>query len=229
VETRLLEWTIPERDYGVLGDLNPVLHREYDSTLLRVYIIPEKGYVVRRLDYCTPEGDEAKMAMRFESEHLEEVAEGIYFPRNFALIRNYHDFGNGEGFYTDQFTLLMVTNVNSPVPESAFEMTLPEGTRVGDHRPGVPVTRFRTGKTLSFTQVDDLIRKGAPDPREAAPRRPKVASPSVTAVELPGTDQSRSASNGVLMPVAISLNAVAAVVLIALLVRRRLKAGSKRE
>ena len=45
-----------------------MLTQKFNSVLIRVYIIPEMGYVDRRLDCCTPEGEKANMAMRFETE-----------------------------------------------------------------------------------------------------------------------------------------------------------------
>src|SRR5262249_39282475 len=114
-KVRTLEWVIPERDYRVLQAYHPVLSDANDATLLRLYVAPQLGYAVRRLDYCTPDG---RMANRFEATDFREMAPGFFMPRRYAYIRNFSDFGRTEGLYVDQFELLEAKNVNQPLPEA---------------------------------------------------------------------------------------------------------------
>jgi hypothetical protein len=157
-KTRLLEWVVPRADYRVLSSYNPVLSDQGASTLLRVYVIPKMGYVVRRLDYCTPEGE---MANRYESSDFREVAQGVHFPWNHYYIRNFRDFGNRKGYYSDLLRVIELTDVNKPLPKSAFDIALPAGTEVSDYRDNNDGVFVTTRKAALLSQIDEIIGKNA--------------------------------------------------------------------
>jgi hypothetical protein len=163
-KTRLLELVVPRSDYSVLNAYNPVLSSEGLLTLLRIYVIPEMGYVVRRLDYCTPEG---QMANRYEANNFKEVARGVYFPTDYYYIRNFHDFGNRKGYYTDRFETMKLSDVNRPIPESAFEVSLPAGTEIVDYRTNNDGESFKAAKPFLLSKVDELTGKSAAGNKEA--------------------------------------------------------------
>jgi hypothetical protein len=155
-KTRLLEWVVPREDYAVLSSYNPVLSDQGTATLLRIYVIPKMGYVVRRLDYCTPEGE---MANRYESSDFREVAKGIYFPWNHYYVRNFRDFGNRKGYYSDLLRVIALTGVNKPLPKSAFDIALPAGTEVSDYRESNEGVFVTTRKATLLSQIDEAIGK----------------------------------------------------------------------
>jgi hypothetical protein len=148
---RVWEWSLPGADFSVLESYSQDLSLT-TGMLLRLSVIPAKGYVVRRLDYCTPDG---RMTTRFDSEDLREVAPGLWFPWNYYYIRNH--VPRGQGYFVEQFTVLDVTGVNEPVPESAFEIQLPAGTMVWDERPDRPRGSFKIGEPGRLSTIDQAV------------------------------------------------------------------------
>lgn len=164
-DCKLLKLNVPRSDYSVFNSYNPALSGERKSALLKFYILPEKGYVIRRLDYCTPDG---RMANRYEANDFRKVADGIFFPWRWYYIRNFSDFGEGKDDYNDQYILTEVSGVNAPVPEAAFELAIPKDTYVTDYRGTDEPVTFQAGKVGSLSSIDNLIAANAPSP--PAPR-----------------------------------------------------------
>jgi hypothetical protein len=162
---RVLEWSVPGTDFKYLQNYSADLSIHV-GMLLRMYVVPDKGFVLKQLDYCTPEG---RMTTRFESRDLRPVAAGIWYPWGYYYIRNH--IPRKMGYSVEQFTVLEIKGVNEPVPESAFEIYLPAGTTVWDNRLDRHSTRFVTDGSTPLSKVDDAIRAAAKGPT-AAPGSP---------------------------------------------------------
>jgi hypothetical protein len=158
VSTHLIEWKVTKENYKVLQSYNPVLSDKYDATLIKLFVCPKMGYVVKRLDYCTPSGE---MANRYEADEFKELAPGVFMPKFYFYIRNFYDFGNKKGYYVDQFELIEASKVNQSIPESAFALELPKGTRVADYRSSKPETHFATGSVVDIAEIDQVINARA--------------------------------------------------------------------
>jgi hypothetical protein len=112
----LIFWmTTGDGDYG------------FDTMLLNLYVMPEKGYVLRRIDECDPHG---KVIIRCESFDFVDRGNGIFFPNVFMHIAVCS--GNRERTHRHEFKEVLL--VNEPIPDRYFDRELPKGTTVRDWR-----------------------------------------------------------------------------------------------
>lgn len=133
---------------------NGEAYGSHDSIVVKLYCIPELGHVVRRIDLCTTKG---VMSDRMESLDFFEVAEGLYFPKEYRRIMNRSDFGTEGVFFVTRYQLLSAERVNEPVPESEFEIKVAANTLVKDYRPGKSTLSFRLASAVDYSDVDDLL------------------------------------------------------------------------
>jgi hypothetical protein len=76
-----------------------------------------------------------------------------------------------KGYYTDQFEIIRLNDVNKPIPESAFEVSLPAGTEIADYRTNNDGEFLKAKQPFLLSKVDELTGK----PRvgnEGTPKRP---------------------------------------------------------
>lgn len=154
---RLLEWEVPAADFQELD-----LWFEWKSAKLRLYLLPDMGGAVRRLEYADPDG---KWAARYESDNFRKVADAIWFPWNYYFIIDQTQRKNS--YYVDQYIVEDVSGVNQPVPESVFDLEIPDGTRVLDARDTKKVVRFTAGAVTRLSQVDGSRDRNEPQPAPA--------------------------------------------------------------
>lgn len=163
-ETHLIELSIPWSASDIVHEFNPALAPEEekenaDFVLARFYVLPEFGYALRRLDYCSTDGE---MGNRFESRNFQEVAPGIHFPMEYYVIRNYEGFGLNSGYMVDQFQINKVERVNEPAPADEFEVNLPVGTLVQNYAGEIPLV-FNTTGPVALSELDEAISSGKTD------------------------------------------------------------------
>lgn len=144
----------------------------HDSIVVKLYCIPEFGHVVRRIDLCTTEG---VMSDRMESLNFVEVADQLYFPKEYRRILNRSDFGTEGLFFVTRYEFLSVERVNEPVPESEFEIQVAANTLVKDYRPGKSRVSFRLAAAVDYSDIDSLLNLR---PRETAALTPTLSKGS---------------------------------------------------
>ncbi len=151
---RLLEWEVPAADFPGLD-----LWFDWKAVKLRLYLLPEMGGAVRRLDYATLDG---KLGARYESNNFRKVADGIWFPWNYYFIVDQTELGRG--YAVDQYIVEKVTGVNQDVPESVFDLEIPEGTHILDARDPKKVMRFTAGAVTRLSKVDSSLQRKEAQP-----------------------------------------------------------------
>ncbi|MDR1922747.1 MAG: hypothetical protein LBQ66_00115 [Planctomycetaceae bacterium] len=152
----LLEWIIPKSDYKVLFAASTLIA---DSPFMRVrvYISPNKGYAIRRLEYLT--ADRKFWGHRFESTEFIEADSGIWIPMNYRIIFDQHT-GKGDGkLIVWEYLIKKVANINEPIPNEKFDIRIPKGTTVYDEtgRSGTQLT-FSAGDDISLTNIDAAVQ-----------------------------------------------------------------------
>jgi hypothetical protein len=132
--TVVLEWEIPRNDVdAAFGGSNPGVE---DGGLLRLYVAPQLGHVMPRIDFLSPQGE---VMVRCDSIDFIKTPSGVYFPttsseRLFAY--------NRDNPSRQEYTIWDIENINEPIPDSEFSFPVPVGTEVIDTRDEKRTTRF---------------------------------------------------------------------------------------
>jgi len=157
IATRVLEWAVSEAEkyeafYGV------------DETtaqggILRVYIAPQLGYALPRIDVL---GTDGKLGDRYDSFDFFEVVPGIFFPKRCQW--SYYDRSGKYG--TSAFELKKIEKVNEPIPDDVFKIHLPVGTVVQDGRSGAgsEIFRIKEDGVLPVEGLDDVVQMDSRPP-----------------------------------------------------------------
>ena len=140
------ELDIPAKDVPrVVAIVHP---RLAGGAVLRLHVAPQLGFVLPLVEVLGPDGAEM---VTYTGSRFTEVADQVYFPRQ---IRMRARLATGETRY-QQFTIVG-SQINEPVPDSEFNVSIPAGTRVQDERDGGQVRRFEVvAPTDSFEVVGD--------------------------------------------------------------------------
>jgi len=154
IASQLLQITVSKKDImEMMSSYHPIYFSQ-ESIIISFYIAPKLTYAAVRIDFSTPEGF---MVERYEALDFVEVAPGIFFPKVFCNISNFTS--SGRGYYVYQYLFSEINNVNKRIPDSAFKISVPEGARVRDSRPGSGDTVFYVDKGVTFSSADELIKK----------------------------------------------------------------------
>lgn len=160
IDTQLLRIWVPKEELQeVYSGLHP-LFLEAEGMVLDFYVAPELGHAIVRIESSTPDGFWTR---RYESTDFEEVADGIFFPKCYCRIGNFTD--SGRGYFVYQYKILEVEEANQPVPESKFVISVPQGTRVRDSRPGQQERVFHLEQPASFSNPDELAGMAGSSPQ----------------------------------------------------------------
>lgn len=160
IDTQILRIRLSKDELlDVFRALHPV-YLEEDTMVMSFYVAPTRNYSAIRIEYATPDG---YMTKRYECTEFSEVADRVFFPKCYCDISNFSKAGNG--YYVHQYLISDIKNVNRPVPESSFEMEVPEGTRVRDSRPGKGEVVFYLDDKVSFSTADKLIQETIEPPK----------------------------------------------------------------
>jgi len=155
VATRILEWAVSDANkYKAFDFVAEVT--EHGGTL-RLYIAPQLGFVLPRIEHL---GTSGRVAVRYDSFDFYEVAPGIFFPKR-SRWSSYNRTGS-TGF--SEFKLLKVDKVNEPIADDIFKVYLPVGTIVADGRAGNSshIFRIAAAGTLPVDGLDDVVAVGSP-------------------------------------------------------------------
>ncbi|MDR1925410.1 MAG: hypothetical protein LBQ66_13650 [Planctomycetaceae bacterium] len=158
--TRHIQFTIPKRFYSKLREYrtsNKIDIYDFDFMLLNIYVMPEKGYVVRRIDECIPDGT---VRLRFESLDFVDCGNGIFFPKEFSKIV----VGYENRLRVIKYEIKEALLLNEPIPDEYFDRKLSKGTTIRDWRDssvdenGRP-RFFATLRDGMATEIDELYNE----------------------------------------------------------------------
>jgi hypothetical protein len=141
VKTEVLEWQIPIRELKAFRGVS-VERRLRHPGLLRVFVAPEYGYSLLRIQHLSGEKGQ-ELDQVFHSSDFKEVAPGIFFP-NQCKSQSYNE--TGQPSYYVEYAIHRVEKVNEEIPEEDFIVKLPAGTSVTDARSPKEVVSFRVGQ-----------------------------------------------------------------------------------
>ncbi len=168
----MLEAKVLKKNFGTLSRVE-CCYSSFDHAIVRLYVLPEKGFAVRRLDVFNP--DES-LCLRYDSVGFKEVAGSIHLPEYYLF------------FDADVSTMRLVahvlrrtaSNVNEPIPEELLDFKLKPGTRIADYRDGRKfVTQLPEEATaLGIVPLMDTHRHVAEDDKEVEePEQQEADSP----------------------------------------------------
>jgi hypothetical protein len=148
IRTSILEWQVRKADrYSAFDSINSILD---EGGVLRLYVASQLGYALPRIEHV---GIDGRVATRFDSTDFEEPHAGLFFPRH-CSYQNFPEDGSA-GYY-NRYEILEMNDVNEPIPEESFVVSLPQGTSVTDRRTAEGAD-FRIG-SLSAGLPSDLAR-----------------------------------------------------------------------
>ena len=177
---RHIQFTISKRYYGVLREhaTGGTDIWDFDFMLLNIYVMPEKGYVVRRIDECLPDGT---IKVRYDSLDFVDRGDGIYFPSVFVEISVW---GRENRAQATKYEILEATMLNEEIPDRYFDRPLLMGTRIRDWRAsaldehGNP-RHFHTTRDGYASELDVLYEEW----KEAEEARQKAVDTLVAGLE----------------------------------------------
>jgi hypothetical protein len=152
----LLELTIPQENYSALVTASTLLSNA-PFMKVRLYISPNKGYVIRRLDYMTADGK--FWGHRFESTDFREVSDGIWLPINYKIIFDQNTGQGNDKISVWEYSVKKVSRVNEPILGTDFDLLVPKGTTVYDEtgRGGELIT-FIADDNITLANIDDMVK-----------------------------------------------------------------------
>ncbi|MFV0446224.1 MAG: hypothetical protein ACK5Q5_21845 [Planctomycetaceae bacterium] len=154
----VLELTVGARDFGDAFYYFPRNFVGTQQAILRTFVAESFGYAVKRVEYSTVDGD---VQFWFDGSDFREVAPGIFFP----FVWTQHNI-SGPQRIRGEFQIAELLNVNEPVDDTAFSLSIPKGTRVRDERPGRESV-FIVGESKTFADVDEIIQSSSAFGRDA--------------------------------------------------------------
>ena len=126
IDVVVYDWPVSKADkYSAFQSISHLLE---EGGTLRAYIAPSLGYMLPKLEHLTTNGKVAKILSASEFEEYNT----LYIPKK-ARIQLYSNAG--PEFMVD-YRLSNISDINEPIPESEFILTLPTGTQVADATSG---------------------------------------------------------------------------------------------
>ena len=140
------EWEVPKTEiYNAFDSANKITDK---GGVLRVYIAPALGYVVPKVEHVGISNKPGKILTAVDFKEYN----GVYIPGS-ARIQNYNEKGPSSHY---QYDIIKIADINEPIPESEFILTLPVGTEVADSTSGT-TSDFFTVTDDPNTIPDDLL------------------------------------------------------------------------
>jgi hypothetical protein len=134
IDTQILEWEVtPEEKFHAFEAVNDLTMQ---GGRLRLYVAPQMGHVLPRIEHLGTEGRQAKV---FESTDFVEHKDGVYIPRRCSYQISDSE---GPGCFKE-FELLDVKSINEAIPTSEFIIEIPDGALVSDARSGTHSTLIK--------------------------------------------------------------------------------------
>jgi hypothetical protein len=109
---------------------------------MRLYVAPQLGFVLPRIELLTPAG---QVAQSYDATEFSEVAPGIHFPRR--LWTETYAAGGAACFRAEFATRCEL--INETIPGEDFVVDMPLGTRIQDAREPGNVVTFQLSETSS--------------------------------------------------------------------------------
>ncbi len=156
IRVHVLQWQVSANDFDEGFLVIPPSIAEQRKGLLRIYVAPDLGYALPRIEYCTLDG---RVAKQIESTDFFEVEGGLHFPRQTKCTT----FLENETFLTT-VKIDDTRYVNTSIPADVFAFDIPANTRVRDSRPGLPKTVFHLDDDMSLAEFETTIQAAPPDP-----------------------------------------------------------------
>jgi hypothetical protein len=126
VGAEVLEWVVPESEkYRAFHSVNNFIDK---GGTLRLYVAVPLGYVVPRLEYL---GQGGQVAFSLNSADFLEAAPGLFLAKHCQL-----QYPAPHSVLQIDYQIKRFENVNGPIADKDFVLTLPVGTAIQDLRPG---------------------------------------------------------------------------------------------
>ena len=171
---RQIQFTIPKASFSVLREhtVAGLDIWDFDTMLLNIYVMPEKGYVVRRIDECLPDGT---IKLRYDSIDFIDRGNGIFFP-NLFVRTNVWGKENNPGVH--KYEILEASRLNETIPDRYFDRQLPKGTVIRDFRK--TPWEFRAIRDGLASELDVLFEEWKEaERRKETEEVPKEAVPDI--------------------------------------------------
>ncbi len=159
-DAEILEWSVDQPDFNSVFHYHLPYLYEGRTAKLRVFVASDLGHAIPRVEFASVNG-EAKFW--FEASDFRSVGDSVYFPFGWKMINE------AGGTHTLlQFEILSVEGINEPIPDGAFELAIPSGTRVRNRLPGQEAV-FRVGEDIKTDDIDSILAstpnagRGLPD------------------------------------------------------------------
>jgi hypothetical protein len=147
----VLEWDVPKDSIGMA--FGPITDRMSGGGVLRLYVAPQYGYALPKIEYVASDGGLGKV---FDSEGFEAAQPGVFLPKS-CKSQAYGKDGRAE-FYV-RYTISRFELINDSVPQDDFIVSLPKGTFVNDARARDGRAFFTVGEVATVPEgISDIVR-----------------------------------------------------------------------
>lgn len=158
-------WRLSQKELGsIFGRSTPVFLYAAETSLLKLTTVPAQGYVLSRVEFLSLDQHQQ---VTFNSTGFRDAGNGVFFPSRTEYICV-------SPFNMEHITynIHRASDINDPVPEKAFELTLLPGTKVRNTLPGLEAV-FTVGETAGATSIHEAIQfvPLEPIPGSSAPGR----------------------------------------------------------
>lgn len=158
VRAYALQWEVPGTDFDEAFLIIPPQIANQGQGLLRIYVAPDLGYALPRIEYRSVDNQVVK---QFESSDFVQVDTDIYYPRRSQCVTSHSQLS-----YQTDFQVHDIRYVNDKLPQETFALQIPAQTRVRDSRPGLPKTVMILDQPQRLEDLETSLHLGLPvEPR----------------------------------------------------------------
>jgi hypothetical protein len=152
-KAQILEWKVPEADLGAFDGFNALTEK---GGILRVFVLPQLGYVLPRVQCLGPTG---QLGKSFDCSDFAECRDGIFIPKK--LGKQVYD-AHGPGYH-ERYEITKIESINQAIPDADFVVQLPLGTGVSDRRPGNSQISFNLDEDQGIPEgLNNLLAVNSP-------------------------------------------------------------------
>lgn len=148
-ETVAVEWQVLADDFGDAMLHIPQAIAQQRRGILRLYVAESLNHALPKIEYLTDDGI-ARFEIACTDWHPDH--DGLFFPKHMAV----RDF-NAKGVVSTEFEIFEVSHINEELPRDSFELSIPEGTRVRDSRPGEAEAVFVLQEQEQFEKLNQSL------------------------------------------------------------------------
>lgn len=149
IRAAVLEWAVATEQevYQAFAEFGDVTR---NGGLLRLYVAPQLGYVLPRIEHV---GVSGIVGMTYDSFDFVEAAPGIFLPQK-SQRRNFNGPDGKAGTFLIDYRLRDISQINGKIPDSDFVLEIPDGTTVADARSGKYSVPYKVEKERPFPVPD---------------------------------------------------------------------------